>query len=191
VILGQTRAECEYFVRFVACVSGCVLSACTSLPAPDITVTALQSGVVTVDSTDMVFTLPSAVTGAQRPALCMILDTLQYVFRPAAEHFHPLPLTDTTLYSRVDGIRDSTPIVLIAVLEGSTGERVGYTSGAYSPGTGMDTPYNHSHLLGAEGESVCLSWELHSRGAYTKLRLRSNRLVVLHDLTWHYFTNRT
>ena len=168
---------------------GCFVGACALLPSPDITVKSLQSGSVAVDSAGVVFNLRSGVTDATHPAVCMILDTLQYVFHPRAERSRPLPLTDTTVHSRDAGMQAATPIVLRAVLEGTNGERVESTGGRYGPGNGMDTPYNREHLLGEGGETICLDWNALRPGVtYVKLRLRSTRPIVVHELTWHYLS---
>jgi hypothetical protein len=179
------------FARFLRAALGCVGAACALLPSPDISVKTLRSGSVTVDSTGVVFNLGSGVTDASHPRLCMILDTLHYVFHPRAEKFHPLQLTDTTVYPRDAGTQTTKPIALRAVLEGRNGERIDSSGGGYSPGNGMDTPYNRIHLLGEEGEEVCLHWNTLRPGVtYVRLRLRSTRPIVVHELTWHY-SNRT
>jgi hypothetical protein len=119
----------------------------------------------------------------------MILDTLQYVFRPRAEQFHPLQLTDTTVYLRNSATHPTTPIVLRAGLEARNGERVDSGNGEYVPGNGMDTPYNRAHVLDEGGEVVCLGWSALRPGVtYVKLRLRTSQRVVVHDLTWEYLT---
>jgi hypothetical protein len=175
------------FPRFLPAAIGCVGAACALGPTPDITVKTLRPGSVAVDSTDVVFNLRPAVTDAHDPELCMILDTLHYVFHPRAERFHPLQLTDTTVYSRDAGTQAAMPIALRAVLEGRNGERVESSGGGYSPGNGMDTPYNRARLLGEGGEEVCLDWNTLRPGvAYVKLRFRSTRPIVVHELTWHY-----
>ena len=175
------------FVRFLQAAIGYTVSACGLLPEPDITVNTLRSGSITVDSMGVVFALRSGVTSVRDPKLCMILDTLHYVFRPRAEKFHPLRLTDTTVNSRNISIQDAPPIALRAVLEGKKGDRVESSGGEYSPGNGMDTPYNRAHLLGEEGEVVCLGWNSLRPGVtYLKLRLRSTRPIVVHEPTWHY-----
>src|SRR3982751_5964124 len=83
------------FARFLPAAIGCVGAACAFLPTPDFTVKTLRSGPIAVDSTGVVFDLRSGVTDARHPELCLILDTLHYVFHPRAETFHPLQLTDT------------------------------------------------------------------------------------------------
>jgi hypothetical protein len=119
----------------------------------------------------------------------MILDTLHYAFHPRGEKSRPLPLTDTTVYPRDAGTETTTPIALRAVLEGRDGERVDSSGGGYGPGNGMGTPYDRMHLLGEEGERVCLVWNTLRPGiTYVKLRFRSTRPVVVHELTWHYFS---
>ena len=177
------------FARFLPAAIGCVGAACAFGPAPDITVKTLRSGSVAVDSTGVVFNLRSGVTDAHHPELCMILDTLHYVFHPRAEKFHPLRLTDTTVYPRDTSTQATTPIALRAVLEGRNGERVDSNGGGYSPNNGMDTPYNRLHLLGEGGEEVCLDWNALRPGVtYVKLRLLSTRPMVVHELTWHYLS---
>jgi hypothetical protein len=177
------------FARFLPAAIGCVGAACALLPTPDVTVKTLRSGPIAVDSTGVVFNLRSGVTDARHPELCLILDTLHYVFHPRAEKFHPLQLTDTTVYPRDAGTHATTPIALKAVLEGRNGERVESSGGGYSPGNGMDTPYNRAHLLGEEGEVVCLGWNARRPGiTYVKLRFRSTRPIVVHELTWHYLS---
>lgn len=176
------------FARLLLVAIGFVGTACSLLPTPDVTVKTLRSGSIAVDSTGVAFDLPSGVADPH-PTLCMILDTLRYDFRPRAEKFHPLGLTDTTIYSRDAGAQITSPIALRGVLEGRNGERVESNSGGYGPGTGTDTPYNRAHLLDEGGEVVCLGWNLSGRvGTYPKLRLRSTRPIVVHDLSWHYFT---
>jgi hypothetical protein len=177
------------FARSLPATIGCIAAACALLPNPDITVKTLRSGSVAVDSTGVVFNLRSGVTDASRPELCLILDTTHYVFHPRAEKFHPLQLTDTTVYPRNAGTQASTPIALKAVLERRNGERVESNGGSYSPGNGMDTPYNQAHLLGEGGEGVCLNWNALRPGVtYVKLRFRSTRPIIVHELTWHYLT---
>jgi hypothetical protein len=177
------------FALFLPPAIGGGITACAILPSPDITVRTLQAGSVTVDSTGVAFNLRSAVTDANHPDLCMILDTLRYDFRPRAEKFHPLPLTDTTVYVRNASTLDAAPIVLQGVLEGSGGEYVDSDGGGYSPATGMDTPFNRKHLLGEGGEVVCLDWSALRPGVtYTKLRLRSTRAIIVNELTWHYLS---
>jgi hypothetical protein len=175
------------FARLLPAAIGCIGAACALLPTPDVTVRTLQSGSVAVDSTGVVFNLSSGVTDARHPELCLILDTLDYVFHPRAEKFHPLQLTDTTVYPREPGMQAATPIALRAVLEGRNGERVESSGGGYSPGNGMDTPDDRVRLLGEAGEEVCLDWNALRPGVtYVKLRFRSARPIVVHELTWHY-----
>ncbi|HKW10673.1 MAG TPA: hypothetical protein VJO33_09855 [Gemmatimonadaceae bacterium] len=159
------------------------------LPSPDISVKTLRSGALAVDSAGVVFNLRAGVSDASHPSLCMILDTLHYVFHPRAEKFHPLQLTDTTVYPRDTGTQTTTPIALRAVLEGRNGEHVVSSGGGYSPANGMETAYNRMHLLGEEGEAVCLDWNTLGPGVtYVKLRLRSTRPIVINELTWHYLS---
>jgi hypothetical protein len=175
--------------RFLCAPLGGVGTACALLPSPEITVTTLRSGSLAVDSTGVEFNLGSGVTDAAHPTLCMILDTLHYVFHPRGEKSHPLQLTDTTVYPRDAGTQAAAPIALSAVLEGRDGEHVGSSGGGYGPGNGMDTPYDRRHLLGEEGEAVCLSWNTLRPGvAYVTLRLRSTRRIVVNELTWHYLS---
>jgi hypothetical protein len=175
--------------RFLPAAIGCIGAACALLPTPNVTVKTLRSGSFTVDATGVVFDLRSGITEAKQPTVCMILDTLQYVFSPRAEHFHPLQLTDTTVYLRNNATRSTTPIVFKAVLEARNGERVDSGSGEYVPGNGMDTPYNQAHLLDEAGEVVCFGWSALRPGVtYVKLRLLTSQPIVVHDLTWHYLT---
>lgn len=154
----------------------CGGAACAILPRPDITVKTLASGSTVVDSSGLAFDLPAAAAAAQHPNVCLILDTLEYGFRPRAEPFHPLPLTDTTVYARHAVAQSATPVALRAVLEGKNGKRVDADWGGYVPGNGR-------------GVSVCLGWTaLPGAVTYTRLRLSSTRPIVAHELTWHYFT---
>jgi hypothetical protein len=174
---------------FLRAALGCVGAACALFPDPDITVKTLRSGSLAVDSAGVAFTLRSGVTDARQPGLCMILDTLHYVFRPHGDKLHPLTLTDTTVYPRQAGTQTITPIALSAVLEGSNGEFVVSSGGRYGPGNGMETPYNRTHLLDEEGMEVCLVWHTLRPGVtYVKLRLQSTRPIVVNELTWHYFS---
>ena len=176
----------EWFVRAAV---GCVSAACALLPSPDITVKTLRSGPLAVDSAGVVFNVRSAGTDASHPSLCMILDTLHYVFHPRPDKLHPLPLTDTTVYPRDADTQTATPIALRAVLEGTNGEFVVSSGGGYNPGIGMGTAYDRMHLLGQEGIVVCLDWNALRPGAtYVKVRLQSTRPIVVNDLTWHYLT---
>jgi len=159
------------------------------LPSPEITVKTLRSGSLAVDSAGVVFNVRSAGTDASHPSLCMILDTLHYVFHPRPDKLHPLELTDTTVYPRDPGTQNTTPIALRAVLEGTNGEFVVSSGGGYNPGIGMGTAYDRMHLLGQEGIVVCLDWNALRPGAtYVKVRLQSTRPIVVNDLTWHYLT---
>ena len=175
------------FAQVLPAAIGCVGAACAMLPTPAYTVKTLRSGPTAVDSTSVVFNLHTGVTGERHPELCLILDTLRYVFHPRAPRFHPLPLTDTTVYPRSTGTQATTPIALKAVLEGRNGERAEPSGGSYSPGNGMDTPYNRAHLLGEGGEQVCLNWNtLRPDVLDVKLRFGSTRPIVVHELTWQY-----
>jgi hypothetical protein len=136
-----------------------------------------------------VFNVRSGGTDAAHPALCMILDTLHYVFHPPGDKLHPLQLADTTVYPRDAGTQNTTPIALSAVLEGGNGEDVVSSGGRYGPGNGMETPYDRMHLLTEAGVQVCLFWNtLRPNVSYVKLRLRSTRPIVVNELTWHYLT---
>ena len=168
---------------------GCGGTACATLPKAEVTVKTLKSGSTVVDSSGRAFDLPAAAAAAQHPNLCLTLDTLEYEFRPRAEPFHPLPLTDTTVYLRNAVAQNATPIVLKAVLVGERGKRVDGDWGSYVPNNGMDTPENRQRLMSEAGENVCLGWKAVPGGdRYTRLRLSSTRPIVVHDLTWHYNT---
>ena len=179
----QRRVTVALFTGSVVCsIAGCAI-----LAQPDISVTPLRSGAVPLDSREVAFNLPSGVTAAHRPSLCMILDTAQYVFRPHPEKFHPLDLTDTTIHVR--NAVNGAPVVLRAVLETRSGERIESDRGGYTPGNGMGTAYDHEHLLGEEGVVVCLDWHNLIPGVtYVKLGLGSNQPIVVHELTWHRYT---
>jgi hypothetical protein len=156
---------------------GLLASACALLPNPEVSVKTLRAGSFTLDSSVVSFDLRPGVTQAQYPEVCMSLDTLRYTFRPKAEQFHPLELTDTTIYARNDSTGDGRAIALTALLEAPNGDRVNSGRGDYAPGNGE------------EGEVVCLGFgALPPNVTYTKLRLRSTVPVVVKQITWHYFT---
>jgi hypothetical protein len=161
--------------RWLPAAIGWVLSACALLPEPDVTVNTLRSKPSTIDSTSVVFELGRGVRGAQQPGLCFSIDTSRYVLRPQATKGFPLKLTDTTLQTRSTGAGAGTPIALRAALEGADGVLVDSHGGAYGPDE--------------SGERLCVGWTgLRPGMTYVKLHVRSTPPIVVHDLTWRFFT---
>jgi hypothetical protein len=152
-------------------VIGLLISACALLPEPDVTVSTLRAKPLTIDSAGIVFELGRGVRGTQQPGVCFSTDTSRYVIRPQATKGFPLQLTDTSLQTRGGG----TPIALRAALEGADGVLVDSHGGAYGPDE--------------SGERLCVGWTgLRPDMTYVRLHVRSTPPIVVHDLTWRFFT---